>query len=236
VRSLLLALAIAIAAALLVAPSAAIAQGDRSTDGSPRSRVVVGTSFGAVINDGPLSTPRGGGNFGGTAVNFGLTVGDELRISPRWWLAGSLALSQWTAGAGVDAGYQYRRFGLGVAPRLELYRWPRRLVTMDLHLALPIGLSRPSVDAPQRRAFSEHVDSQWGWYAGGTLGVTVLFRLGREPSHRSVGFRVEGGYCRHSSRRRTTLIPVDAAEAPVVEDANVVDGELLFTGAGVLSF
>ena len=233
-RSLLFALAIA--AALLVVPAAAIAQGDRSIDGAPRSRVVVGTSFGAVINDAPLSAPRGGGNFGGTAVNFGLTVGDELRISPRWWLAASLALSQWTAGAGVDAGYQYRRFELGVAPRLELYRWPRRLVTMDLHLALPIGLSRPSVEAPQRRAFSEHVDSQWGWYAGSTLGVTVMFRLGREPPHRSVGFRVEGGYYRHASRRRTTLIPVDAAEAPVVEDAAVVDGELLFTGAGVLSF
>lgn len=233
-RTLLL--AIAIAAALLVVPSAAIAQDDRSTDRPPRSRVVAGVSIGEVINDGPSSTPRGGGNFGGTGANVGVTIGDEIRISPRWWLAASLALSQWTAGAGIDAGYQYRRFEFGIAPRLEVYRWPRRLATTDLHLALPIGLNRPSVEVPQRRAFSEQVDSQWGWYAGGALGVTVLFGSSRAPSHPWFGFRVEGGTYRHSSHRRTTLTPVDAAQAPVVEEAAVVDAELLFTVAGVLAF
>ena len=42
--------------------------------------------------------------------------------------------------------------------------------------------------------------------------------------------------CATPRNRRTTFTPTDAAQAPIVEEIDVVDQDLLFTLAGVLAF
>lgn len=217
---------------LLAASPAAIAQDQRFDP--PAARAVVGVDMGGSSGFDRSRTTPGSGV--GAPVWLGLAVAGERRVANRWWLGGSLGLSQWIQGDGLDAGYGYRRLDLGVAPRFELLRWPRRTLTTTLELALPFGLGKPFVSVPQRRAFSEQVDSAWGWYAGGTVNVTLQFLPGRRHSTTSLGVRAGIGYLRHASHRRTTFTPTDPAQARIVEDADLVDQDLVFTLAGVLGF
>jgi hypothetical protein len=224
-------LSFATAAVLLMTSPAAIAQVDPSSDWSAPSRFVAAVSIDAAHGDPSTSTPQGEGKRG-IPLNVGVGVGGEHRIVGRLWLAASWSLAQWEDGAGVTAGYLYRRLDVGVAPRVEWYRRPGRVVTTSFDLGLPIGLSQPFVAVPQRRAFSEQVDNHLGWYWGATASVTVLFRLGRAPSSSRFGFRVETGYLRHANHRRTTSTPTDAAQAPVVQETDIVDnGVPLYVGA-----
>ncbi len=228
-------LSFAAAAVFLTASPAALADIAPSSEWRETTRLVAAGSIGGAHGDLSTSTPQGAGQYP-APINFGVSVGGEHRVFNRLWLAASCGVAVWTDGAGVDAGYSYGRLDLGVAPRLELYRRPARVVTTSLDLALPIGLGKPFVAVPQRRAFSEEVHTQVGWYGGATVSVTVLFRLGREPSAPRLGFRVETGYIRHASHRRTTLTPTDAAQAPVVEETDIVDNEVPLAVAAVLGF
>jgi hypothetical protein len=125
---------------------------------------------------------------------------------------------------------------LGVTPRFALHRWSFRVVTTELDVALPIGLTRSFVDVPMRRAFDEQIDGSWGWHLGGTLSATVLLNFRRHRSATAFGVRLGVGYLRHAAQRRTTFTPTDATQAPIVEEIDVVDQDLLFTLAGVLAF
>ena len=103
-------------------------------------------------------------------------------------------------------------------------------------LVLNDRLSKPYATVPQRRAFSEQVDNAWGWYAGGTVGVTVMFHVSKSLTGPSIGLRAGAGYVRHTNGRRTTYTPTDPAQATVVENIDVVDHDLLVTAAFVTSF
>lgn len=218
---------------LLVAPPAAMAEVQRLGEPPASARAILGIEIG------------GGSQFGrsrGTMAegahppfSLGVALACEYHLAHRWWLAGAFGVSQWLDGAGVEAGYVYRRLDLGVAPRFEVHRWPGWLVTTTLDLALPIGLSKPSATVPQRRAFSEQVDNAWGWYAGGTVGVTVMFHVSKSLAGPSIGVRAGAGYLRHANGRRTTFTPTDPAQAQIVEDIDIVDHDLLLTAAFVTS-
>jgi hypothetical protein len=226
---------------LLAAWPAGVAGADRSTEPPTPARAVLGVEFaGTSVFDRSAVTP-GRGDPGSTdssnaAIRAGVTIAGEHRVADRWWLAGTLGGSQWIGGVGVDAGYIYRRLDLGVAPRFLIHRWSGWLVATALELAAPIGLSKPFVTVPQRRAFSEQVDSSWGWYAGGTVDVTVLFHVSQTPHMPSLGVRASVGYVRHESHRRTTFTPTDAGQAPLIDETDIVDQDLLFTLAAVLAF
>ena len=215
-----------------VTSPAAIAQAQRLTEPPARARAVVGVEMGGTSAFDQSSTP----DRAHIPIRFGLAIAGEYHLAHRWWVAGTFGVSQWVDGDSVEAGYLYRRLDLGVAPRFEVLRWPGWLVTTTLDLALPIGLSKPSATVPQRRAFSEQVDNAWGWYAGGTVGVTVMFHVSRRLTGPSIGVRAGAGYVRHTNGRRTTYTPTDPAQATVVEDIDVVDHDLLVTAAFVTSF
>jgi len=220
--------------AVLVASPAAIAQVQRLAEPPARARAIVGIELGGGSQFGRSRGTMAEGAH--SPFSLGVALAGEYHLAHRWWLAGTFGVSQWVDGASVEAGYVYRRLGLGVAPRFEVRRWPGWLVTTTLDLALPIGLSKPSATVPQRRAFSEQVDNAWGWYAGGTVGVTVMFHVSRSPTGPSIGLRAGAGYLRHTNGRRTTYTPTDPAQATVVEDIDVVDNDLLVTAAFVTSF
>jgi hypothetical protein len=109
-------------------------------------------------------------------------------------------------------------------------------VANTLELSVPLGVSKPFVTVPERRAFSEQMDISWGWYAGGIVDLTVLFHLSQVPHSPSLGLRAGAGYVRRAGHRRTTFTPTDAAQAPIVEETDLVDHELLITIAAVLAF
>ena len=221
----------------LLVSRAAIAEVDPAAGGvDVSSRFVAGVNIGGGRGDESMTTPQGGGRYQ-NIITIGAVIGGEHRIFDRLWLGGFIGLSQWTDGTGVDAGYLYRRFDVGVAPRVELYRRPARVMTTSFDLALPFGLSQPFVWVPQRRAFSEDVENGWGWYAGGTGSMTMLFgkRRSRVPAP-SFGFRVEIGYYHRPGHQRTTFTPTDATQPRVVEERDVFDDDLVFTAAAVVGF
>lgn len=221
----------------LLVSRAAIAEIDPAAGGvDVSSRFVAGVNIGGGRGDQSMTTPQGGGRYQ-NVITFGAVIGGEHRIFDRLWLGGFFGLSQWTDGTGVDAGYLYRRFDFGVAPRVELYRRPARIMTTSFDLALPFGLSQTFEEVPQRRAFSEDVDNQLGWYVGGTGSMTMLF--GKRPSPfpgPSFGFRVEAGYYHRPGHERTTFIPADTTQPRVVEERDVFDDEVVVTGAAVVGF
>ena len=193
------------------------------------SRVVVGFIGGRALGNLSAATP-GGGDQRGVGATGGLVAAYERRIFDSWSLGGAASVSDWTAGAGVDVGYRYLRFDLGVAPRCRIIQLPSRgILSGDIDVALPVGLTRPYVSAPSRRAFTETIRGQLGWYWGGELGATLLFQ-------RWWGFRFEVGYSRHSSGTRTTITPTDPAQNGIVTENRAVDHQLLFTFGVVFAF
>jgi hypothetical protein len=219
---------------LLTSSPAAGAGVDGSTEPPASARAVLSVQMGGTsMFDRSSATPGGAA---GAAVTVGAGIAGEYRIADRLWLAGTFGLSHWIGGPGVDAGYLYRRLDLGVAPRFLIRRWSGWAVATTIEVSAPIGLTKPFVTVPQRRAFTEQVESAWGWYAGGVVDVTVLFNFSQTPHGPSPGVRAGMGYTRHASHRRTTFAPTDTTQPVTVEETDLVDHDLLFILAGVVAF
>ena len=168
----------------LVTSPAAIAQAQRLTEPPARARAVVGVEMGGTSAFDQSSTP----DRAHIPIRFGLAIAGEYHLAHRWWVAGTFGVSQWVDGDSVEAGYLYRRLDLGVAPRFEVLRWPGWLVTTTLDLALPIGLSKPSVTVPQRRAFGRASRQRVGMVRGRHGGRDGDVPRLEEP-HRAVDWR-----------------------------------------------
>jgi hypothetical protein len=182
------------------------------------SRVVLGLTTSQSLGDLSRGTPRGG-EVGGT---LGFALSYEHSMRDRLSLSGDASFSTWERGAAIDAGYDYQRIDLGLAPHLRILSARARTVSfgLDAWVALPVGLSRPFGSAPPRRAFYERIDGRWGWYAGAVAGAVVR-------SHRS-GVLLEIGYTRHAADTSSVITPHDPAIAPVVDTGHQVDHEIRY--------
>lgn len=225
-----------IGVAVLLASPSALAQVDRYAERAPTLRFVAGPTTGAVRGNPSPSTPQGGGE-NNNVYTWGVAVGGERRVLDHLWLGVSGGWSTWTQGSGIDAGYLYRRFDVGVTPRLEVLRLSAKVMMTTFDIAVPVGVTFPFVTVPQRRAFEENVDSGSGWYVGGSASMTMVFRLGRAPSRMVIGYRLEASAMRHANHRRTTFTPTDPAQAPIVQNTDIVDNEVpTYTAAFVFGF
>jgi hypothetical protein len=213
---------------LLLAEPVAQKQADSTTWQPGRSRIVLGMNAGGVFGKVSTSTEHGRDRAGGSANTIGLAVEYERRLFQYVSIAAVGSLAAWS-GAADQAGYRDQRLDLGVSAHVEALRVMHPGAWLgELYLAVPVGLTVPFAAVPERRAFTEQVDDSPGWYAGGALGITVLFR--------HWGGRFEACYCRHDHRRRSTITPSDPGQPAIVADTHLIDDQLLFTFAGVFTF
>ena len=214
---------------LLAASPAGFAHGERFAD-PPSTRAVVGvdlggssvfdrsrTTVGGEQSDPDLARPHGRGRIprGHSLVARGFAAA---------WRSGRMAMpSKPDTSTGVWT-WAWRRASISFAGR-DARRRQRS-----------ISRSRSASAGPSSRCRNGAPSASRSTAPGdGTRAARSTRRRcstsGGGASAPSLGVRVGIGYVRHASHRRTTFTPTDPAQARIVENADVVDHDVLITAA-----
>jgi hypothetical protein len=172
----------------------------------------------------------GGPSYGRGPFEAGYLLRYEQPLTDRFALAATGSHFIWTQSAAKDAGYDTQRVDLGVAPVWRIARRTKQgiwLCVFDLDLSFPVGVSVPIVRPPTRRAASEHVEGQTGWFVGATLRGTLVV------GH--VGLFLEYAFQRSATGVRSVVTPRDGS-APADQTIGYVDLLSTLIFGGVVAF
>ena len=174
---------------------------------------IVGTTRAFVHQPAPMS---------GVSASYAYTFVDRLAI------AATAEVSLWYPSKSIDSLYAGRRLDLGLCPRATILRNRRTSetkVAAELYLLAMAGVTWPWVTVPERRAISEKVDGERGWYVGAGAGGAFVW------TH--WGVFVEVAYQLHRAGLTTTVTALDGSQPPVASQTHPVEHQVTGT-TGVL--